>query len=71
MIDWETGLNFVVAVMIKILFGLVTIMALLMSRQTSLMDRVVNIPIGGLFKGVAFGFFFLCLISTATVIFLI
>lgn len=67
----NAGLNLVVGILVKILFGLITILALLMSRQTVLMDKVVNIPVGGFLKSLTMLFFFLCLLMTAAVVLLV
>lgn len=67
----EEGVNLITGVLVKILFGLVTIMAILMMKQVSLMDRVVNIPVGGWFKGITRAFFILCLILTVLVVLLV
>lgn len=71
MIDISAGVNLITGILVKILFGLVTIMALLMMKQVSLMNRVVNIPIGGWFKGITGAFFVLCLVLTAMVVLLV
>ncbi len=69
--DLEAGVNLITGILIKILFGLVTIMALLLMKQVFLMDRVVNIPVGGWFKGITRVFFVLCLILTVLVVLLV
>lgn len=67
----EVGLNLIVGVLVKILFGMVTILALLMARQSVLMDKVVNIPVGGFLKSITMFFFLLCLVMTAAVVLLV
>lgn len=50
-------LSLVVGVLIKILLVVVCLVSLLTVKQTSVMDKVVDIPIGGWFKGVSWIFF--------------
>lgn len=71
MIDLNAGVNLITGVLVKILFGLVTMMALLMMKQASLMNRVVDIPVGGWFRGMTGAFFVLCLLLTALVVLLV
>ena len=71
MFDLDTGVNLIMGILVKILFGLVTVMALLMMKQASLMNRVVNIQVGNWFKGIVGAFFVLCLILTALVVLLV
>jgi len=44
------------------------LLAFFMQRQVSLMDRVVNVPIGGWFKFLARGYLLITLITTAIVV---
>ena len=61
-------LSSVMAWMIKILMVLITVLALIMMRQVKLMDKVVNVPVGGNFKMLLRLFFWVCLILTGIVI---
>lgn len=64
----ENGLSLVVGLFVKGLLVLMTLLALVTVRQASLMDKVVNVPIGNWFKTVAWGFFFVSLILTLGII---
>lgn len=57
-------MSLIVGVFVKILLVMMTIMSLIMVRQASLMDRVVNVPIGSWFKGVTLLFMLLCVAVT-------
>lgn len=61
-------LSLVMAWMVKILMVLITVLALIMMRQVKLMDKVVNVPMGGNFKMLSKLFFWVCLILTGIVI---
>lgn len=67
----ENGLSLVVGIFVKLLLGLLTLLALVTVRQASLMDKVVDVPIGNWFKVVAWGFFFVCLILTIGIILIV
>ena len=67
----DLGLNFIVAIFVKILFVLLTLLALIMVRQTSLMNKVVQVPIGGVFQVVSFVFLCVCVTLTILAMFLI
>lgn len=54
--------------MIKILMVLITGLALIMVRQVKLMNKVVNVPVGGNFKMISQLFFWVCLVLTGIVI---
>ena len=58
----------IVGVMAKLLMGLLTVLALVMLKQTTVMDRVVNLPIGGNLRLLAGSFFGLMMILTVIVI---
>ena len=62
------SLDLVVGIMVKVLMVMLSVMSLLVVRQASLMDRVVNIPIGGNFKILAWTVMILALMLTAIVI---
>lgn len=64
----ENGLSLVVGVLVKVCLVIVTLLALVTVRQASLMDEVVDVPIGNWFKLVAWWFFFVSLILTIGVI---
>ncbi len=64
----QTSLNIVVGIAIKVLMGMLTLLTLIAVRQTSLMDKVVTVPVGNWFKIVAWGFFFVSLILTIGII---
>jgi hypothetical protein len=64
----QTGLSLVVAISVKVLMAMLTLLALIAVRQTSLMDRVVTVPIGNWFRVVAWGIFFVSLILTIGII---
>ena len=61
-------LNSVMMWMVRILMVLITGLALIMVRQVKLMDKVVNVPVGGNFKMLSRLFFWVCLILTGIVI---
>ena len=67
-VNLNIGLNFIIGVMVKILMIFLLILSLIMVRQESLMDKVVNIPLGRNFKMVVWSFFVLTLMLTAIVI---
>ncbi len=64
----QISLSFIVGLGIKILMGMLTLLTLIAVRQTSLMDKVVTVPVGNWFKSVAWGFFFVSLILTIGII---
>lgn len=64
----ENGLSLIVGIFVKGLLVLTTLLALVTVRQASLMDKVINVPIGNWFKVVAWGFFFVSLILTLGII---
>jgi len=61
-------LNSVMMWMVRILMVLITGLALIVVRQVKLMDKVVNVPVGGNFKMFSWLFFWVCLILTGIVI---
>lgn len=65
------SLSLVVGILIKICLGIMTLLALVTVRQASLMDKVVDVPIGNWFRGVAWGFFWICLITTISVVLIV
>ena len=60
--------SMVVGLMVKISMGLILILSLIMIRQESLMDRVVNLPTGKSLKYVMWAFFGLTLLTTVIVV---
>lgn len=70
-ISLDAGLNIVVSIFIKILMVLLTVLGIVMMRQASLMDRVVNVPVGGWFRGLASLYFWTCLILTIGIIIIV
>ena len=67
-LNFEGGINMVMGIMIKILMILITVVSLIVVRQTSLMNKVVDVPVGGNFRLVAWLFFWACLILTGIVV---
>jgi|CXWL01.1.fsa_nt_gi hypothetical protein len=65
------SLSLVVGILIKICLGIMTLLALVTVRQASLMDKVVDVPIGNWFKVTAWGFFWLSLIITISVVLIV
>lgn len=62
------SLSMIVSLMVKLSMVLLLILSLIMIRQESLMDRVVNLPIGKSLKFMAWGFFGLTLLTTVIVV---
>lgn len=58
------SISMVVGWMIKISMILLSILGLIMIRQETLMDKVVNLPIGKSLKVFVWGYFLLCLFVT-------
>jgi len=58
------SLSLVVGLFVKGLLVIMTLLSLVTVRQASLMDKVVNVPIGNWFKSITWIFFFVCLILT-------
>ena len=65
------NLSLVVGLLVKVSLVLLTLLSLVTVRQASLMDRVVSVPIGNWFKGIAWGFFWTCLILTTGVVLIV
>jgi len=64
----DLSLNLVMTWLIRVLMILITVLSLIMMRQVKLMDKVVNVPVGGNFKLLSRLFFWVCLILTGIVI---
>ncbi len=58
----------IVGIMVKIMMFLLLVLALVMVRQTSLMDKVVKLPVGGNVKLLTLSYFVLMLFLTAIVV---
>ncbi len=65
------SLSLVVGLLIKVSMAVMTLLALVTVRQAGLMDKVVDVPIGNWFKGIAWGLFWACLVSTMAVVLLV
>jgi hypothetical protein len=63
----DIGLSSVVGVMVKIMLVLITLLSLIIVRQTSLMHKVVSVHVGGNIKTFAFVFFVISLVLTGIV----
>jgi len=50
------NLSLIVSIMVKIAMLLIFVLSLVMVRQESLMNRVVNFPVGGSLKILVWGF---------------
>jgi len=50
-------ISLIIGILIKVLLVIVCFVSLLTVKQASVMDKVVNIPIGGWFKGFSWIFF--------------
>ena len=64
----QITVSLVVGIMAKLMMILLLVMALVMLRQTSLMDRVIKLPIGGSIKTFIWSFFGLLLLLTVIVV---
>ncbi len=58
----------IVGIMVKIMMFLLLVLALVMVRQTSLMDKVVKLTVGGNVKLLTLSYFVLMLFLTAIVV---
>jgi hypothetical protein len=67
-IDMNTGLNIAVGIMVKVGMVFLLILSFITVRQESLMDKVVNIPLGRNFKRIVWSFLVLTVVLTAIVI---
>lgn len=70
-VNLSIGLNLVVGILVKILMIIIFLLSLVMLRQESLMDKVVNIPLGRNFKMVVWTFSLLTFMLTAIVVVLV
>lgn len=62
------SLSMIVSLMVKVSMVLILVLSLIMVRQESLMDRVVNLPVGKSLKIVTWAFFGLTLLTTVIVV---
>jgi len=67
-LTFETTLSFITGLMVKVLMVLLLLMSVIMVRQESLMNKVINIPLGHRLGMLTWAFFFLILILTAVVV---
>ncbi len=65
------SLSLIVGILVKASLVILTLLSLVTVRQASLMDKVVNVPVGNWFKGIAWGFFWTCLILTTGVVLIV
>ncbi|OGD83769.1 hypothetical protein A2572_00945 [Candidatus Collierbacteria bacterium RIFOXYD1_FULL_40_9] len=68
LIGFNITFDLVVSLLVKVSLILLSILSLIMVRQTGLMNRVVNYPIGGSLKALVWGFAFTCLLITVIVV---
>ncbi len=61
-------LDLVVGLMIKVIMVILLLLSIIMVRQDSLMDRVVDISLGGKLKLLVWAFFILNLLMTVIVV---
>jgi hypothetical protein len=64
----QITVSLVVGIMAKILMVLLMVMSLVMFRQTTLMDKVIKLPVGGSIKTLVLGFLGLLLVLTVIVV---
>lgn len=62
------NLSMIVSIMVKISMVLLVILGIVAVRQESLMDKVVNLPIGKNLKLLTWGYFVVALIMTFIVL---
>lgn len=62
------SLSMIVSLMVKVSMVLFLILSLIMVRQESLMDKVVNLPIGKSLKLLTWGYFLFSLFVTVIVL---
>jgi len=68
LLNSQITVSMVVGVMLKMTMFLLLILSLVMVRQASLMNKVVNLSIGGNIKLLAWSYFGLMILLTAIVI---
>ncbi len=67
-LETQITVSLIVGIMAKVMMVLLLLMALVMIRQTSLMDRVIKLPVGGSIKYLVWSFFGLLLLLTVIVV---
>ncbi len=67
-LESQITVSLIVGIMAKVMMVLLLLMALVMIRQTSLMDRVIKLPVGGSIKTFVWSFFGLLLLLTVIVV---
>lgn len=67
-LETQITVSLIVGIMAKVMMVLLLFMALVMIRQTSLMDRVIKLPVGGGIKYLVWSFFGLQLLLTVIVV---
>jgi hypothetical protein len=65
---FAVGVSMIVSLMVKVSMVLILVLSLIMVRQESLMDKVVNLPIGKGLKLITWAFFALTLLTTVIVV---
>lgn len=68
LLNLQISVSMIVGIMVKILMILLLVLSLVMVRQSSLMDKVVKLPVGGKVKLLTWSNFVLMLVLTAIVI---
>ena len=68
LLNGQITISLIIGIMAKITMGLLLIMFLVMLRQTSLMDRVIKLPVGGSIKTFIWSFFAVFLLLTVIVV---
>lgn len=64
-------LNTVIGWLLVLMAVVILLLAIVTLRQVSLMNRVVNVPVGGWFTAIAWGFFVVAMVVTAFSVLLI
>jgi hypothetical protein len=64
----QVTVSSIIGVMVKILMVLLLVLAMVMVRQSALMDKVVKLPVGNKVKLLTWSYFGLMIVLTAIVI---
>jgi len=67
-LNTQISISLIVGIMAKILMVMILVMSLVMLRQTTLMDKVIKLPVGGSIKTFIWSFFGLLLLLTVIVV---
>ncbi len=67
-VEIDLSLSMIVGLMVKTLMALLLVLSVIMVRQSSLMNRVVSLPMGNTLKVVVWVFFVMTLILTMIVV---